>query len=503
MSISHMSNTSRPQQPAQPPQNAFNQGHDRSNKIDLSLQHMRALMNCLPPIRTPAIHLAGTNGKGSVSAILESVLRVAGLRVGRYNSPHLVEPRDAIRIDGQPPSKQDYQLAMATVRKTADQRSIQVSPFELATAAAYYLFNTSQPPLDVVIIECGMGGATDATNVIPPSYNIASALTSVGLDHTSFLGDTISAIADQKARIAVPGGLLFTSQNLASDALDAAIRIGYERSAAIIESGPSVNLDIEGGRKTPPLSLVPFVEPTPPMIRTRLPVLINGQRVPGEDYIGTRLPLGGRHQLDNLSLALTVLHVVSQDKRALSIQPRLANITTAAIQRGVEITRWEGRCSWLRYPISGSEQPLPLLVDGAHNADSARTLRHYIDQLSLDAGVHFIISLSDSPGKSPESILRPLLRPKDRITLMDFTTPVEGMPWVKPAHQEEVSEVVKAILHGKGPGPVDVKVETEGGVVGLKKVLDSAGREFTANPQLTVVCGSLYLVADVYRLLRG
>ena len=456
-------------------------------------------MNCLPPIRTPAIHLAGTNGKGSVSAILESVLLVAGLRVGRYNSPHLVEPRDAIRINGQPPSRELYDSSIATIRKEAEQRSIPVSPFELATAAAYYLFSTAQPPLDIMVIECGMGGVNDATNVIPPNYVVASALTSVGLDHTSFLGNTIGAIADQKARIAVPGGLLFTSPHLHPAALDAARRVGYERATAVVQAFPSVVIDTELRR---PLSLVPFIEPAHPTIRTRLPVLIDGRFVPGEDYIGTCLPLGGNHQLDNLSLALTILHVISQDKRALSIQPQLAKIKLPIIQYGVGLTRWEGRCSWVRYPTSNPDQPLPLLVDGAHNADSAATLRHYIDQLSLDkdVGVHFIISLSDSPGKSPDSVLRPLLRPKDRVTIMDFTTPVEGMPWVKAAHKEEISEVVKAVLYESGS--VDVRVESEAGTKGLQSVLNRAADEFKSNPQLTVVCGSLYLVADVYRLVR-
>ena len=459
-------------------------------------------MDRLPPIRTPAIHLAGTNGKGSVSAILESVLLASGLQVGRYNSPHLIEARDAIRINGQPPLKELYDAGVATVRKEAEQKSIPISPFELATAVAYYLFNTAEPPLDIMIIECGMGGCNDATNVIPMDRVVASALTSVGLDHTAFLGNTIDAIADTKARITVPFGLLFTAPNLLPDALNAALRVGQERMATVIQAHPSVVIETEARS---PFSLSPFVEPAHPMVRTRLPVLIDGKCVPGEDYIGTRLPLGGKHQLDNLSLALTILHVISQNPRALRIQPQLARLHPLVIQRGVASTRWEGRCSWVRNPVAGSDQPLPLLVDGAHNADSSTTLRHYIDQLDLDrdVGVHFVISLSDSPGKSPTSVLRPLLRPGDRVTLIDFTTPVEGMPWVKPANKEHLSGVSRALLQDHDSIPIDVRVESVGGATGLKSVLDRAAEEFAMKPQLTVVCGSLYLVADVYRLLRG
>jgi folylpolyglutamate synthase len=138
-------------------------------------------------------------------------------------------------------------------------------------------------------------------------------------------------------------------------------------------------------------------------------------------------------------------------------------------------------------------------VDGAHNIDSATTLRAFIDSLGVQSGVHFIISLSSSPGKSPESVLRPLLRPDDEVTIMDFTTPVEGMPWVKPAIKSEVADVIRTM------GSIEVDVQEIPGVEGLKRVLDQAAERFSAEsvPRLTVICGSLYLVADVYRLLRS
>lgn len=462
----------------------------RADKIDLQLGHMKRLMSHLPPLQIPAIHLAGTNGKGSVSAILDSILTVAGLRTARYNSPHLIEARDAIRIAGVPPPRKVYDTAVATIRHIAAQRQIEVSPFELATAAAYYIFATAQPPIDVMIIECGMGGMNDATNVIPHAYNLASALTSVGLDHTTFLGDIIAAIADQKARITVPGGLLVTAPNLAPDALNVAHGIGYQLRAAVIEAG--FTTVIKEDRR--PFSLSPFVPPQPVHVRTRIPVILDGRLVPGEDYIATRLPLGGEHQRDNLSLAITIVHVLSHDKRALSIQPALAQVTPPIIQRGVESTRWEGRCSWLQYPIPDTDRSVPLLVDGAHNADSAKTLRAYINDLGSGIKVHFVISLSASPGKSPESVLRPLLAAGDRVTLVDFTTPVEGMPWVKPANKDEVRDVIshKHLISGEAES-----VE-KAGVEGLKQILGGVKED-----ELVVVCGSLYLVADVYRLVNS
>jgi folylpolyglutamate synthase len=447
-------------------------------------------MSHLPPLQIPAIHLAGTNGKGSVSAIIETILRVAGIRAARYNSPHLIEARDAIRIAGNPPSREVYDSAVATVTQLAKEKDIEISPFELATATAYYIFATAQPAIDVMIIECGMGGLNDATNVIPPAFNLASGLTSVGLDHTTFLGDSISAIADQKARITVPGGLLVVAPNLATEALRVAHGVGYQLRAAVINSGPTTVLQ-ETRR---PFSLSPFVPPQATHVRTRLPVIIDGRMVPGEDYIATRLPLGGQHQLDNLSLALTLVHVISLDKRARSIQPLLARINPPILQRGVEMTRWEGRCSWLQYKVSDVGRSVPILVDGAHNADSAKTLRAYIDSLGIspDIKLHFVISLSASPGKSPESVLRPLLRQEDKVTLVDFTTPVEGMPWVKPASQDEVRDVVRNVVSG------EVGLVEQPGVEGLKSILGNVGED-----ELVVVCGSLYLVADVYRLVTA
>jgi folylpolyglutamate synthase len=158
------------------------------------------------------------------------------------------------------------------------------------------------------------------------------------------------------------------------------------------------------------------------------------------------------------------------------------------------MTRWEGRCSWLQYKVSDAGRSVPILADGAHNADSAKTLRAYIDSLGISPNIklHFVISLSASPGKSPESVLRPLLRQEDKVTLVDFTTPVEGMPWVKPASQDEVRDVVRNVVSG------EVGLVEQPGVEGLKSILGNVGED-----ELVVVCGSLYLVADVYRLVTA
>lgn len=460
------------------------------------------------PIRVPAIHIAGTNGKGSVSAILESCLLSAGIKVGRYNSPHLIEPCDAVRINGMPVNRASYHKAITMVRSVAITHQIQVSPFEIATAAAYYLFNM-EPGLEVMIIECGMGGVSDATNVIPPDLVLASALTSVGLDHTSFLGTTLEAITEQKAGIAVRNGLLFLAPHLPREVKATAWSVGDQRGAAVIESGRSVKL----ASGNAPFDILAGTEPPASMISTGLPILRHdASSSTPPPRIQTHLPLGGAHQLDNLSLALTILHVLAQDRRALSLVPSLARLDATVIQRGVATTRWEGRCSWLKWKDQASGHIIPLLVDGAHNADSAATLRAYIDDLRLtNPSVRFIVSLSASPGKSIQSVLAPLLRQGDDMGLVDFSTPVEDMPWVKPCPKGEVRDVAASLVGAGG----EVREFGSSGVGALKEALAWAGEEWmgrdgegngrvASTPKLTVVCGSLYLVADVYRLIgRG
>jgi folylpolyglutamate synthase len=427
--------------------------------------------------------LAGTNGKGSVSALLESCFRAAGFRTARYNSPHLLEARDAVRIDGLPPSREQYANALAQVERVSKERNLDATTFEIATAAFFYIASTAQPPVDVMIVECGMGGARDATNVMPDEIILASGLTSVGLDHTDRLGSTIGEIAREKASIVVSGAVLVTSPNLHPEATGVARAIANERHAHFIQAAPSAMLAPQGA-----LSLVPFHEPAPAKIRTPLEGTV-------AKHLDTALGLGGAHQLDNLSLALTLLDVMRHDRRAASIQPKLAQLTEAHLAAGIANTRWEGRCSWLAWRDGNTT--VPILADGAHNADSAATLRAYIDGLALpDRPRTFVLSLSANPGKTPHSVLAPLLRPGDRVALVDFTTPVEGMPWIRPANKADVRAAAEALQASEitdipGAGPQAVA-----------NALRWAQSDWNARgPGLTVVCGSLYLVADAYRLI--
>ncbi|EIW69102.1 hypothetical protein TREMEDRAFT_31421 [Tremella mesenterica DSM 1558] len=467
-------------------------------QIDLGLDRMVRLMKCLPVLKVPTIHLAGTNGKGSVSAMLEACLVASDLRVGRYNSPHLIEPRDGIRINGRPPHPEHYRMAFETVQRKNQQFGIGATSFELSTATAFHLLNTALPSLDVMIIECGMGGAKDATNIIENDLQLAAGLTSVGLDHTSFLGNTISEIATDKAKIAKEGSLFYIGPQKYPEAGDTASKVALNLSSRVRRATSSIRLN---GR----------------LVKT---TCVSDA---GQTTFQTHLPLPGEHQLENVGLTLSILHGIRTDRRATFIQSKLTQITDSSIVSGIEKTRWEGRCSWIPYtslslispiatslstssslltsssiPTSTSSSP-PLhisspanlgnaiLVDGAHNTDSAQALRKYLDSIHSQ-NITFIIALSSSRDKTINSVLSPLLRKGDTVISTTFS-PVENMSWVRSVPPEELSTVARELVDNVEICK-DVKESIQVAIHKLK--MEGKG--------LIVVCGSLYLVADVYRL---
>ncbi|PIE63999.1 MAG: hypothetical protein CSA26_10285 [Desulfobacterales bacterium] len=165
-------------------------------KIKLGLDAVRSLLEKLgnPHQDYPAIHLAGTNGKGSVGAILSSLLKANGYKVGFYSSPHLETVRERFTVNGEWISKQDFAALATTIKDTLEQQKI--TYFEFTTALAFLYFSTQK--VNIAIIETGLGGRLDATNIITP---LVSVITSIGLDHQLYLGDTLESIANEKAGI--------------------------------------------------------------------------------------------------------------------------------------------------------------------------------------------------------------------------------------------------------------------------------------------------------------
>ena len=191
-------------------------GHELANspshKFDLA--HMRVLLAALdhPERKFPAVLIAGTNGKGSTAATLASILRASGLRTGLYTSPHLVRINERIRIDADEISDEDFTLLHGVVARTAErlveERELPWHPsfFEMLTAIAFEYF--AQNKVEMAVLEVGMGGRLDATNVVEPRLSV---ITDISLDHQKFLGNTVTEIAREKAGIIRPGGMVVTA----------------------------------------------------------------------------------------------------------------------------------------------------------------------------------------------------------------------------------------------------------------------------------------------------
>ncbi|KII86917.1 hypothetical protein PLICRDRAFT_93555 [Plicaturopsis crispa FD-325 SS-3] len=473
--------------------------------IDLTLERIRTLTDHLPPYTRPTCHIAGTNGKGSVSALLTSIFLAASppLLVGRFNSPHLLSVRDCITINNVPVTQSAYISARDEVTSADTRHAIGASSFETLTLTALRIFEAAG--VDVVVMEVGMGGRLDATNVIPDACVLVSALTAVDLDHQAFLGTSVDAIAAEKAAIARPGKPFVLGPQAHKQVEDVVRSIVGEAGGRLILAKPAVSRSWDetcDGRTAPAVCLqAEHFQGPPPQ-----PVAIEIQGLTGQaDDLKALLPLYGAHQLDNLGIAGSIVSALLTHP---DVPPLFRErITLESVARGIKATRWPGRLSFHVMSLpSPSSQKLLVLADGAHNPASSATLAAYIASLRSRSPITYILALSRSPPKTPLQTLSPLLiahahpylSQPPNIALVRFTQP-EGMPWVRSEEPQDVAEVVKALVPA-----ADVWCSS-GEDTGLKEALDwAAGKIRDVDGEgLVVVAGSLYLVADFYRLLGG
>ncbi len=320
---------------------------DRHMSAKLDSSRPKRFMDGLdaPYAQYPTIHIAGTKGKGSVAAMCASCLREAGYRVGLFTSPHLQNIRERIRIltpqdpDGR--ISEDQFVQIVTQIKEVEPNYPGVTWFEILTAIAFLHF--AQEKVDVAVIEVGLGGRLDSTNVITP---LISVITSLSLDHTKFLGDTLTDIAYEKGGI-IKEGVPVISANQPPEAMQQLQEISVQREAPISIVGQ--NWQYSAGKKENGRSqeLIITQSPSPDFIATNTTFKLN---------------LVGEHQLQNGAVALAAL-----DQVRLS----LPQLTLASIQAGLANIQWNGR---LQIIHQGDEQTPTLLVDGAHNPDSAQKL---------------------------------------------------------------------------------------------------------------------------------
>ncbi|MCE5258664.1 MAG: bifunctional folylpolyglutamate synthase/dihydrofolate synthase [Chloroflexi bacterium] len=297
------------------------------------LERMRELLQALgnPQQRYPAVHIAGTKGKGSVTAFVESVLRAAGYRTGMYTSPHLHTFRERIRIMGEPASEEQICRWMDTLQPILATRP-EVTVFEAITALA--MFGFAESPIEIGVFEVGIGGRLDATNVLAP---LVSIITPISLDHIGVLGNTIAAIAHEKAGIIKPGVPVVSSPQTA-EALEVIRQVSAQRSSRLDYVPDKISWQMTSANLQGQWFTLQRCE-TPSQSRFFIPLL-------------------GEHQLENAATAFAAVDAL----RHFGI-----NIPDEAIERGFRDVQWPGRMEVL------SEGPL-VVVDGAHNEHSLTRL---------------------------------------------------------------------------------------------------------------------------------
>jgi len=371
-------------------------GHEltQTPSLKFDLANMKVLLGELdhPELRVSGVLIAGTNGKGSTAATLASILKASGLRTGLYTSPHLVEINERIRINGQPISDRDFALYHDVVERTCErlisegQLPWHPSFFEMLTAIAFEYF--AQNKVEIAVLEVGMGGRLDATNVIHP---LVSVITDISLDHQNFLGDTIAEIAGEKAGIIRHGGTVVTlpQHPQANDVIGNKI---LELGAKAVSAVPYVP-PVSPGSDEYFKSFSP--EPPPegkssPVPRSRYRVEVMGKQI----QVATALI--GRHQLRNVALAIAAAEELAKQGYA---------VTPEAIERGIAETNWPGR-----FQVFPARNGAPEYVfDVAHNPAGAWALRSTLSTCYADRRLVFVFgAMRDKAVGEIAEILFPL-----------------------------------------------------------------------------------------------
>jgi dihydrofolate synthase len=417
--------------------------------INLGLARISKLL-ARTSIPWKAVHIAGTNGKGSVASIISSLLHASGMSVGRFNSPHLIDRWDCITVNQQTVSKSAFLAVEKLVKDRNEAENIDASEFEILTATAFEIFTNAK--IHIGVVECGLGGRLDATNVLTPEQVLCSVITKVGKDHEALLGNTVVKIAGEKAGILKNGRPFVIDPSNSLDVLmavdEAAKKVGATQGL------------------------------------TELPAVIQWQLSETSHW-----PI---HQQENLKTALLAccaiqgefldqvnfIHVFNADG---SLGPdRVSAIMASPIA-------WPGRLQLVdTSKFTGDINPM--LLDGAHNQQAAQALGNYINsKYRPDGPLVWVVAMSK--GKSVKGFAKTLFKHGDQVVATTFGA-VDGMPWV----QNEATDVLVQAMPDVISNPIYVESEAWDA---LRKAAELAGSR-----KQVVICGSLYLVGDVLRLLR-
>ncbi len=327
-----------------------------------------AILACFdnPQEKMKIIHIAGTNGKGSVSSILSEILRADGSKTGLFTSPHITKYNERIKINGEEISDEKFLNLIGEINEKAFAQDIYLTEFEILTAAAYIHFERED--VEFAVMEVGLGGRFDATNVIKSPF--LTIITSISIDHTERLGDTIEKIAFEKAGI---------------------IKQGVECVVAATNKGLSVIREIAKEKKAP-------------IILAQNSVKVFDKKnthfalVEGEEY---EFALRGDYQAENLSLILAAIWILRR---------KGVFITEEAFAEGLKNARHAGRFEYFK--------KCNLIIDGAHNPDGAMVLRESLEKMFGVIPFTFVYAALNT--KDYDTILKTLVKPQDELFLYDF-----------------------------------------------------------------------------------
>ncbi|KQP32837.1 folylpolyglutamate synthase/dihydrofolate synthase family protein [Methylobacterium sp. Leaf100] len=414
--------------------------------IDLSLGRIQRLLECLGhPERKlpPVIHVAGTNGKGSTIAFMRAILEAGGLAAHVYTSPHLVRFHERIRIGavGGGQYVPEDQLADALARCEAANAGEPITVFEITTAAAFLLF--SETPADVLLLEVGLGGRVDATNVID---RVACAVvTPIGRDHAEYLGDTVEAVATEKAGIFKSGCPAVIAAQDYVEADSVLCRLADAVGADPIRVGnQDFSVHAERGR------------------------LVFQDEVDLFDLPRPRL--NGRHQLTNAGTAIAALRAAG-----------FGDIGIAAIERGLDTVDWPGRLQRLNRGRLSELVPegAELWLDGGHNVDGGRILAAAMADLGERSDVPLVLVVGLLGTKDAEGFLRNFVG----LARTLIAVPIAGQMAARPA--DEVAQIAVEV-------GLDAHVAS-----GIEAALESLCATAFERPPRILICGSLYLAGAV------
>ena len=410
--------------------------------INLGLARIEKLLELMdhPEQKFKTIHVTGTNGKGSTTAMLASILKAAGIKTGMYTSPHLVSYTERMMIDGQEVSPSQFAEAIEYTSQFIDQivslELGQPTEFEVLTAAAFHYFALHK--VEYAVIEVGLGGLLDSTNVILPQVTV---ITNVSLDHIDKCGKTIIDIARHKAGIIKPGVPLITAAQ--GEALHVIRQVAEEKSAKIYSDGQDFSAQFAGR-------------------------MAHGQKVAfraeeqdvGETFI---LNLLGYHQVDNCAVAvMTALVLAEKDQR----------LTRSALRTGLLEVCWPGRFE----VIPGLTT---IIIDGAHNQAGAKALRKNLDEFYGDRGIVFLLGILQD--KDVTSIVTELISSADQVVVVAPVSQRAGLP-------QDIAREIRNARHIETADSIMAGLERTRILAGVNGVICIAGSLYLIGAARGIIC---------------